>query len=66
MAFEKLNEVDLQILDDIYEFAKRCEYIDDIIYFKQQVELLIGDLESPVAWQKYMHKLEEIYGYKNK
>ena len=65
MAFEKLNEADLQILDDVYEFAKRCEHIKDFDYFKQQVELLIGDMESPVVWQACLHRLEQI-DYKNK
>lgn len=66
MAFEKLNEADLQILDDLYECVeKRCKHIvEDFDYFKQQVELLIGDLESPITWKPYLRKLEEIYGYK--
>ena len=62
MAFEKLNEVDLQILRDIYDFAKRCENIKDLDCFQEQVELLLGDVESPVLdWQKYMNQLEEMY-----
>ena len=66
MAFnEKLNEADLQFLDDLYAFAKKSKHIEDYEFFKQQVELLIGDLDSPVEWQKYLRRLEQI-DYKNK
>ena len=60
MAFEKLNEADLQILDDVFEFANKSKHVEDFDYFKQQVELLIGDMESPVAWQECLHHLEQI------
>lgn len=66
MAFnDKLNEADLQFLDDLYEFAKKSRYVDDMVFFMSQVELLIGDLDSPVEWGKYLRRIEEIYGYKD-
>ena len=66
MAFnEKLNKADLQFLDDLYEFAKKSKHIEDYNYFQQQVELLIGDLDSPVEWQKYLRHLEQMdFSYK--
>ena len=65
MAFEKLNEVDLQIINDIYDFAKRCEKINNYNCFIEQVELLLGDAESPITnWQDYMNQLEEMYNKK--
>lgn len=64
MAFnEKLSRADLQFLDDLYEFANKSKYVDDMVYFQQQVELLIGDLDSPIEWKKYLRKIEELYGY---
>ena len=63
MAFEKFNESDLDVLDSLYEVAKKSKYVDDMIYFQQQVELLIGDLSSPVDWNKYLRRIEDIYGY---
>ena len=64
MAFnEKLNKSDLDFLDSLYKVAKKSKYVDDMIYFQQQVELLIGDLESPVDWHKYLKRIEDIYGY---
>lgn len=65
MAFnERLNEADLAFLDDLYKFAQKSKYVDDMAYFQQQVELLIGNLDSPIEWQKYLRRIEEIYGYK--
>lgn len=63
MAFENFNESDLDVLDSLYKVAKKSKYVDDMIYFQQQVELLIGDLESPVDWKKYLRRIEDIYGY---
>jgi hypothetical protein len=66
MAFnEKLNASDLQFLDDLYEFARKSKHVEDFNYFQQQVELLIGDLDSPVEWAKYLRRLEQI-DYKKK
>ncbi len=65
MAFNnKLNKADLQFLDDLYEFAKKSKHVEDMMYFHEQVELLIGDLDSPIDWKQYLRRIEELYGYK--
>ena len=64
MFNDKLSKDDLDFLDRIYEIAKQSKYVEDMAYFQQQVELLIGDLESPIEWYKYMRRIEEIYGYR--
>ena len=64
MFNEKLSKADLQFLDDLYNFAMNSKHIEDFAYFQQQVELLIGDLNSPIEWKKYLRKIEELYGYK--
>ena len=61
MAFnEKLSKDDLDFLDRIYDIARKSNHVDDFTYFQQQVELLIGDLDSPVEWYKYMRRIEDI------
>ena len=64
MFNDKLSKDDLDFLDRIYEIAKQSKYVEDMVYFQQQVELIIGDLDSPIEWYKYMRRIEEIYGYK--
>lgn len=63
MFNNKLNKADLEFLDDLYNFAKKSKHVDDFAYFQQQVELLIGDLDSPIAWKQYLRRIEELYGY---
>lgn len=65
MFNDKLSKADIQFLNDLYEFAKKSKHVDDFAYFQQQVELLIGDLESPIEWVKYLRHLEKLYGYSN-
>ena len=64
MFNDKLNKSDLDFLDSLYKVAQQSKHVDDIAYFQQQVEELIGDLESPLDWEMYLRRIEEIYGNK--
>ncbi len=65
MAFnDKLNKSDLDFLDSLYQVAKKSGHIQDWMYYRQQVELLIGNLDSPEEWHKYLQRIETIYGHK--
>lgn len=55
---EKLSKEDIEYLDGLYEIAKR--HVDDFEYFKQQVELILSELESPIEWYLYTRKFERI------
>lgn len=63
---DKLSKVDLQFLDDLYAAAKRSKHVEDFEYFQQMVELVIGDLDSPIEWYKYLRRIEELYDAKSK
>ena len=65
MFNNKLSKADIQFLDDLYEFAKKSKHIEDFEYFQQIVELVIGDLDSPIAWKQYLRRIEELYGDDN-
>lgn len=55
---EKLSKEDLDELNRVYEIAKR--HVDDFEYFKQQVELILSEAESPIEWYGYLRKFEKL------
>lgn len=61
MFNQNLNKADIQFLDDLYNFAKKSKHVEDFAYFQQMVELVIGDLDSPIEWHKYLRRIEELY-----
>lgn len=63
---DKLSKMDLEFLDDLYAAAKRSKHVEDFEYFQQMVELVIGDLDSPIEWHKYLRRIEELYDAKSK
>ena len=58
MFNNKLTRADLEFLDMLRETAK---YPEDYIYYGQQVELLIGSLDTPEDWHSYFKRIEELY-----
>lgn len=62
MFNQNLTRADLEFLDMLRETAK---YPEDYVYYGQQVELLIGSLDTPEDFLNYLKRIEELYG-KNK
>lgn len=62
MFNKDLTRADLEFLDMLRETAK---YPEDYVYYGQQVELLIGSLDTPEDFLNYLKRIEELYG-KNK
>ena len=58
MFNQNLTRADLEFLDMLRETAK---YPEDYMYYAQQVELLIGSLDTPEDWHDYFKRIEELY-----
>lgn len=59
----ELTRKDIEFLDMLREKAK---YPEDYMYYGQQVELLIGSLDTPEDWLAYFKRIEELYGKDDK
>jgi hypothetical protein len=59
MFNKDLTRADLEFLDMLRNTAK---YPEDYIYYGQQVELLIGSLDTPEDFLEYLKRIEELYG----
>lgn len=62
MFNKNLTRADLEFLDMLRETAKHPE---DYLYYGQQVELLIGSLDTNEDWLAYFKRLEELYKEKD-
>lgn len=62
MAFNtKLTREDIEYLDMLYKTAYSAE---DVKFWADQTEQIIGSLEDPEEMVKYLRKIEELYGKK--
>lgn len=59
MFNKDLTRADLEFLDMLRNTAK---YPEDYIYYGQQVELLIGSLDTPEDFLEYLKRIKELYG----
>ncbi len=64
MSFNtNLTRKDIEFLDMLRETAK---YPEDYIYYGEQVELLIGSLDTVEDFLQYLSRIKELYGEDDK
>lgn len=62
MAFNtKLTREDIEYLDMLYKTAYSAE---DVKFWADQTEQIIGSLEDPEEMVKYLRRIEELYSKK--
>ena len=61
MFNDKITREDIEYLDMLYKTADSAE---DVKFWADQTEQIIGSLEDPEEMVKYLRKIEELYGKK--
>lgn len=61
MFNDKLTKADIEYLDSLYKTAYSAE---DIKFWADESERIIGSLEDPEEMLAYLHKIEELYSEK--